>query len=64
MAEIHQQVHVPLLCSCPDQKGAEEDEGDKVAVSEVGPTASLVVRRRGEGGDGGIRFTFLTDTKA
>lgn len=60
MAEIHKQVRVSLVCSCPDQEGAEEDERDKVAVSKVGPTASLVVRRHGEGGDGGIRFAFLT----
>lgn len=60
MAEIHKQVRVSLVCSCPDQEGAEEDERDKVAVGKVGPTASLVVRRHGEGGNGWIRFTFLT----
>lgn len=43
----------------PDQEWAEEDEGHKVAVSKVGPTAALVVRRHGEGGDGGVRFTLL-----
>ncbi len=49
-----------LFCSSSDQEGAEEDEGDEVAVSEVGPTASLVVWRHGEGGDGRVRFTLLT----
>ena len=43
-----------------DQEGAEEDEGDEVAVSEVGAAASLVVRRQGEGGDGGVRLTLPT----
>lgn len=43
----------------PDQEWAEEDEGHKVAVSKVGPTAALVVRRHSEGGDGGVWFTLL-----
>lgn len=44
----------------PDQERAEEDERDKVAVSKVSPTASLVVWRRGERGNGGVWFTLLT----
>lgn len=48
-----------LFCSNPNQEGAEEYEGDEVAVSKVSPTASLVVWRHGEGGDGGIWFTLL-----
>lgn len=49
-----------LSWTSPDQEGTEEDEWDEVAVSEVGPTAAQVVRRRGEGRDGGVRFTLLT----
>lgn len=60
VAEIHRQAHMPLVCSCPDQEGAEEDEGDEVAVGEVGATASFVVWRHGERGNGGIGLTFLT----
>lgn len=45
---------------CSDQKGAEEDKGDKVAVSKVGATATLVVWRQGEGGDGGVWLTPLS----
>lgn len=44
----------------PDQEGAEEDERDEIAVSKVGPAASLMVRGHGEGGDGGVWFTLLT----
>lgn len=57
---VHKQVHMPLVCSCPDQEGAEEDEGDKVAVGKVGATASFMVWRHGERGNGGIWLTFLT----
>lgn len=59
-AENHKQLHKPTDCSCADQEGAEEDERDKVAVGKVGATASFVVRRHGEGGDGGVWLTFLT----
>lgn len=58
--EIHRQVHMPSVCSCPDQEGAEEDEGDEVAVGKVGSTASFMVWRHGERGNGGIWLTFLT----
>lgn len=59
-AEIHWQAHMPLVSYCPDQEGAEEDEGDEVAVGEVGATASFMVRRHGERGDGGVWLTLLT----
>lgn len=51
---------MPIVCSRPDQEGAEEDEGDKVAVGKVGATASFMVWRHGERGNGGIWLTFLT----
>lgn len=55
----NQNVEKELLCESY-QEGAEEDEGDKVAVSKVCPTASLVVRGQGEGGEGGVWLTLLT----
>lgn len=57
---VHKHVHMPIACSRPDQEGAEEDEGDKVAVGKVGATASFMVWRHGERGNGGIWLTFLT----
>jgi len=71
MKHCAQQQRMWLVCVCvcvwqvpfgssPDQEGAEEDEGDEVAVREVRPAASLVVRRRGEGRDGGVRLTLPT----
>lgn len=58
--KIYKYINAMLFCLTPDQKGAEEDEWDKVAVSKVGPTASLMVWRHGEGGDGGVWLTLLT----
>lgn len=49
-----------VFCLSTDQERTEEDEWDEIAVSKVRPAASLVVRRQGEGRDGGVRFTLLT----